>query len=286
MIGFILRHKTGLTFILIVTVLLSTIAAQIPAPRHPSLLAWAIFSVLSPLQQGAAYVIIGAENLWTEYIDLRGVREENKALREELGKLQRETQRLKETIAVVGGLQELEAFKKIFEASRDRKSINAMVIGAGVGDSSHTVLLNRGSVDGITEYQGVICPTGVVGKVVRVGPTSCLVQLITDPRFAMAARIQDSRVRGLIHGSGVRQCRLMYIRDNDQIAVGDLIVSSGLEDIFPHGILVGRVSTIKPGEPPFREVEVTPSVEFQALEWVLIVSRQPRPDASSEELEQ
>jgi rod shape-determining protein MreC len=282
MIGFVLRHKTGLVFIVIVAGLLSAIAAQVPAPRHPSMLAWAIYAVLSPLQQAAAYVIVGAGDIWDNYIDLRGVREENKALRKELGGLQRENQRLRETIAVVGGLQELEAFKKIFEESRDRPSINAMVIGAGVGDSSHTVLLNRGSTDGVSVYQGVLCPRGVVGKVVRVGPTSCLVQLVTDPRFAMAARVQESRVRGLIHGGGGRLCELEFIRDNDQIAVGDLIVSSGLEDIFPHGILVGRVGALRPGEPPFREVDVIPSVEFQSLEWVLIVGRQPRPYASEE----
>ncbi len=283
MIGFILRRKTGLTFILIVAVLLSTIAAQVPAPRHPSLLAWAIYAVFSPLQQAVSYVIVGSRDIWSNYVDLREVREENETLREEIAGLQRETQRLRETIAVVGGLQELDAFRKIFEDLSDRSSQTAMVIGAGVGDSSHTVLLNRGGLDGVTEYQGVISPRGVVGKVVRVGPTSCLVQLVTDPRFAMAVRIQTSRVRGLIHGTGERTCELKFIRDNDQIAEGDLIVSSGLEGIFPNGILVGKVSGIRLGEPPFREVDVTPSVEFQSLEWVLIVEPEPRPDVSEEQ---
>ncbi|HUX06622.1 MAG TPA: rod shape-determining protein MreC [Acidobacteriota bacterium] len=285
MIGFILRHKTGLSFILIVAVLLSTIAAQVPAPRHPSVLAWAIYAVFSPLQQTVSYVIVGTRDVWSNYVDLRDVRKENETLRGEIAGLQRENQRLRETLAIVGGLQELDAFRKIFEDLSDRGSQMAMVIGAGVGDSSHTVLLNRGGLDGVTEYQGVICPRGVVGKVVRVGPTSCLVQLVTDPRFAMAARIQSSRVRGLIHGVGERTCELKFIRDNDQVAKGDRIVSSGLEDIFPNGILIGVVSSIQPGEPPFREVDVMPSVAFQSLEWVLIVERKPKPDASEEQIQ-
>jgi len=283
MIGFIRRHRTGLTFITIVVILISSIAAQVPTSNHPSLLAWVVYSVVSPVQQVISYTIVGARDIWFEYVDLRGVRQENKLLRDEVAKLERDNQRLRETIAVVGGLQELEAFRKIFEAGGGRNSITAMVIGAGVSDSSHTMLLNRGTLDGVSEDQGVICPSGVVGKVVRVGASSCLIQLATDPRFAMAVRIQRNRVRGLLHGTGERTCDLRFIRDNDVIGVGDLVVSSGLEGIFPNGVLVGEVASVGRGEPPFRKVGVIPSVEFSSLEWVLIVPNAPRPEAGERE---
>jgi rod shape-determining protein MreC len=283
MIRFFQRHKTGITFIAIIILLISSIAAQVPSPEHPSLLAWAIYSVVSPLQQTIAYAIIGAENVWFDYVDLRSVHQENKALRSEVAALKRDNQRLSETLALVGGLQELEAFKKLFDEAEERKSLTAMVIGAGLDDAVHAIQLNRGSIDGVEVNDGVICPSGAVGRVVRVGPTSCLVQLVVDPRFAMAARVQRTRVRGLVHGTGEPTCELRYIRDNDQVEVGDSIVASGLEGIFPAGVLVGEVRMVTPGEPPFRRVEIRPSVEFSSVEWVLIVEQEPRPTETEEE---
>lgn len=286
MIGFILRHNTGITYIVIVVILVSTVAAQVPAPKHPSLLAWIVYSVFSPVQQAVSYVFVGARDLWTDYVDLRDVREENELLRSELAKLQRENQNLREKISIVGGLQELEAFRRVFEQGYDQPSLSAMVIGAGVGDSSHVILLNRGELDGVEVNQGVICPRGAVGKVIRVGPTSCMVQTLVDPRFAMAARVQRTRVRGLAHGTGDVKCELRYIRDNDQVETGDLVVASGLEGIFPPGVLIGEVSSVLPGEPPFRRVDVAPGVELNRIEWVLIVKPKPKPDATPDEEEE
>ncbi len=125
---------------------------------------------------------------------------------------------------------------------------------------------------GVETEQGVICPAGVVGKVIKVGPTSCLVQLATDTRFAMAARLQRNRLRGIVRGTGDIECELLYIRDNDSIRVDDLVVSSGLERIFPIGVPVGVVVRVGKGEPPFRRVLVLPSTDFRSLEWVMIVT--------------
>ena len=84
MFSFIARHKTGLTFILIILFLFSSIAGQVPAPEHPSLLAWVIYTVVSPFQHAASYLVVGVSSVWEEYIDLRGVREENEILRQEV----------------------------------------------------------------------------------------------------------------------------------------------------------------------------------------------------------
>ena len=272
MFEFIARHRTGLTFVLIVLVLLSAIAAQVPAPDHPSLLAWGLYAVVSPIQQVIAYAIVGAGHLFDEYVNLRDVQRENEALKDELSILYQDNQRLRETLALVGGETELKAFQQLYEETYKYESVDAMVIGAGTGEFDQTVILNKGSLSGVAINQGVISPTGVVGKVVRVGPTSCLVQLITDPNFSMASRLQKSRVNGIVQGTGDNNfCDLLYIRSTDAIELNDRVVSSGLEQIFPQGILIGHVTSISPGEPPLRRVEISPSTKLRSLEWVLIV---------------
>lgn len=271
MFEFLSRHKTGLTFTVLIIFLLSTIAAQIPSPDHPSILAWAVYGVVSPFQQGIAYTIIGVGDLWEDYIEFREIKQENAALKKELSTIYQENQKLKETLALVGGEMELKAFQELYEETYKYKALDAVVIGAGVGTSDQTVILNRGSMDGVEVDQGVISPTGIVGKVIRVGPGSCLVQLVTDPFFSMAARLQDSRVRGLIKGTGESYCDLLYVKDTDSIEIGNRVVSSGLERIFPRGVLLGRVNLIEAGEPPLRKVHVVPSADLRSLEWVLIV---------------
>lgn len=269
--AFILRHKTGISFLATVIVLVSIVAGQVPAGEGNSLLVWTIYTVVSPLQHGVAYVAIGARELWDGYVDLGGVHAENEELRRELVRLNRENQSLRERVAQAGARYELAAFQHVFESSSGSRTLTAIVIGAGVEEGGDTFLLNRGTLDGVEPDLGVICPTGIVGKVIRVGPTTCLVQLLTDPRFAMAARVQRNRVRGILHGTGNPACELRYLRDTDPISEGDLIVSSGMEGIFPRGVLIGRVERVEPGEPPFRSVGVLPSTEFRSLEWVLVV---------------
>jgi rod shape-determining protein MreC len=271
MIDFLSRHRTGLTFAVIVMFLFSTIASQVPAPDHPSLLAWGVYAVVSPVQQVISYMIVGARNVWESYVDLRSARAENAALSKEVSELLIENQKLRETLALVGGEIELKAIRELYRETYAYDPIEAMIIGAGTGENERTAILNKGSIDGVTVDQGVISSTGVVGKVVRVGPTSCLVQLVTDPAFAMAARLQSSRVRGIVRGTGKEHCELLYVRDTDAVSVDDRVVSSGLERVFPRGILIGRVSAVGPTNTSLRHIEIIPSADLRSLEWVLIV---------------
>jgi rod shape-determining protein MreC len=274
MLNFISRHKTGIVFVTAFIFLLSLVAAQIATPDESSLLAWVVYSAVSPIQQALSYVIVGSSDIWQEYVNIGNVRRENELLRAELAAEHVENQSLKERIALVGGEIELEAFNKVFQHTYITSGIKAYIIGAGISDDEEMIIVNQGALSGIEADMGVICPTGIVGKVITVGPSSSLVQLITDPDFSMAARLQGSRVRGLIRGAGGDHIDLDYIRDTDAILLGDRVVSSGLEQIFPQGILIGRISALGTGEPPLRKVSITPSANLRSLEWVLLVKWQ------------
>lgn len=278
MLEILSQYRTGITCIVLSAVLLSLIAAQVPAPKHPSVLAWAFYAVVSPFQQVAAYTISGAASIWDEYVMLHDVRLENRELKKELARLHREKQKLEETLALVGGEMELKSFQLLYEQTYGYEPISAVVIGAGSGSNSYlqSLIVNKGSMDGVEVNDGVISPYGVVGKVIQVGPMSSLVQLITDPMFSMAARLHESRVIGMVTGKGQGgACLLEYVRDTDPVETGDQVVSSGMDQIFPRGILIGRVSTINTGGmPSFKHVEVLPAVNLRSLEWVTIVKWQ------------
>ena len=274
MLNFITRHKTGIVFILAFIFLLSLIASQITAPDKSSVLTWVVYSAVSPIQQALSYVIVGANELWENYFDLQDVRNQNEVLRTELATKHEENQRLHEQIELAKGQIELAAFNEVFERTFGELGTRAYIIGAGVGDNQEMMIINQGALSGIETNMGVICPTGVVGKVITVGPSSSFVQLITDPEFSIAVRLQGSRVRGLIRGTGKGFLDLAYIRDSDAISLNDRVVTSGIEQIFPPGILIGRVSTLAPGEPPLRQVSITSSANLSSLEWVLVVKWQ------------
>jgi rod shape-determining protein MreC len=275
MFEFLSRYRTGITCLVLSTVLLTVIAGQVPAQQHPSVLAWALYAVISPFQQVTAYMVTGATDLWEEYLQLHDVRLENRELKRELARLHQKNQKLEETLALVGGELELRSFELLYEETYGNEPINAVVIGAGSGSNNNlqSLIVNKGSLDGVAINSAVISPYGVVGKIIQVGPTSSLVQLITDPMFSMAVRLHESRVSGMVSGLGSDgSCILQYVRDTDPINVGDKIVSSGLDQIFPRGILVGRVSAVSSeGLPSFKRVEVLPAVNLRSLEWVLIV---------------
>jgi rod shape-determining protein MreC len=277
MISFILRHKIGLTFILIIMLLLSFIAGQVPASGGQTILAWGIYAVVSPFQSAAASLVIGIRSLWEGYIDLRNVRIENEILKNEVESIYQENRELSRRLKIAEGFAAVEGERRRFEeegesagGTTDYRTLSAMVIGAGVDQTSRALILNRGTLDGVSENNGILCHSGAVGRVIRAGPSTSLVQLIIDPGFAMAARLEKNRVRGILHGAG-EECELLYIRNTDAVEVGDTVVASGLEGIFPSEIPVGLVSRLEKGDPPFRRVYVRPFTDFRSLEWVYIV---------------
>jgi len=278
MLDYLARFRAGITCLVLSAILLSVIAAQVPAPEHPSFLAWGVYALISPFQQATAYTVTGVTSIWEEYISLHDVRLENQELKEELARLYRANQELEEKLAIVGGEMELQSFKELFAANFGYQPQEAVVIGAGSGSAAYiqSLIINRGSMHGAQVNMGVISPYGIVGKIIQVGPTSSLVQLVTDPMFSTSSRVQDSRVVGMVSGLGHDQlCIMEYVRDTDPIEVGDRIVTSGLDQIFPRGILIGRVNSVSlEGMPSFKRVEVLPAVNLRSLEWVLLVEWQ------------
>jgi rod shape-determining protein MreC len=183
--------------------------------------------------------------------DLTELRRENKALREQLGFSQR----------------------TVFQG------ISARVIARDPGNQFSTIVVNRGSAHGVRENMPVIAfqggLQGLVGKVVLVGLTTATVQPITDPNSFVAARLQSSRFDGLVAGSqtGSGMLTMSYVKKLalNEIQYGELVVTSGMGQLFPEGIHIGRIREMKAkGYEASLELEIEPIVDFSRLEYVFI----------------
>lgn len=211
----------------------------------------------------------GTGGIWSDYVFLVGVREENKKLREELYQLQNENIQQREAVAA---LERLEAFLE-FKEQNPYPMIAARVIGRDPTNWYRTMIIDKGEKDGIHVDMGVIVPRGVVGRVMKTAPGVSQIQLLTDRNSAVAGLIQRTRDEGIIEGTEKGLARIKYLPALSESQEGDLILTSGLAGSFPKGLLVGRIHRVKRQDRAlFQGAEVTPMVDFSRLEEVLVIT--------------
>ena len=207
--------------------------------------------------------------VWEEYVALRHVSEENRQLRRDLGLLQKQNADLRESAIAAQRLAGLMEFKEQFVPH----TIAARVIGRDSTNWYGGVILNKGDRDGIRPEMGVMTPAGVVGRVVKTGPFSSMVLLVTDPHNAITGIIQRSRDEGIVEGTSQGRARIKYLPLLASVRVGDTVVTSGLTGGFPRGIVIGAVLSIQKEEGElFQSAEITPEADLSKLEEVLVIT--------------
>jgi rod shape-determining protein MreC len=207
--------------------------------------------------------------LWQEYVALRHVREDNRQLRRDLEVLQRQNSDLRESAIAAQRLESLLEFKEQFVPH----TVAARVMGRDSTNWYSSVILNKGDRDGIRPEMGVMTSAGIVGRVVKTGPFSSIVLLVTDPHNAITGIIQRSRDEGIVEGTSQGRARIKYLPLLANIRVGDIVVTSGLTGGFPRGIVIGTVLTMQKEEGElFQSAEIAPQADLSKLEEVLIIT--------------
>lgn len=260
---------------------LVAISRQIDARGGTSVLTRALFAALSPFQRAAHAVVSGIHGTWSAYLGLRGVRDENARLVEKVQHLELLLQERQQQA------RESERLRQVFELRPilPHETIVAEVIARDGVPWYRTLTIDKGDQDGVGLGAPVISATGVVGRVVMVGPHAARVQLLLDRDSGVGVRIERSRVTGVVAGqlgggeTTSLELVLRYVPFTADVVVGDVVVTSGLDQIYPRGLMVGRVSAVARGSGLFKEVTVAPSAGFQALEHVLVVRYAP-PDST------
>jgi rod shape-determining protein MreC len=228
---------------------------------------WAV-GAITPFERGLVWTQNGSRNLWHNYFFLRGVRAENRALKEQIEQMRLEQVRLSEDATQAHRLQTLLTFKEQFIA----KTVAAQVIGSSGSDLSRAIYIDKGSNDGIAADMAVITAGGIVGKVLRVYPSTSLILMINDQSSGVGALLEKSRLQGVLRGTSNGEVLLDRVMSDEQVAVGDTVLSSGGDQIFPKGLPVGSVSNVSPGKEMFLNIRVKPAADLSRLEEVLVVT--------------
>jgi rod shape-determining protein MreC len=150
------------------------------------------------------------------------------------------------------------------------ESVVGEVIGWDASVWFHSVTVNRGLRDGIEPNAPVIGPGGLIGRVIAVGTSASQVQLLSDRLSAVAVLLARSRARGIASGAG-DLLQLKYVSNLEDVEAGDLVVTSGIDGIYPKGLAVGRVLSVVNGSGLFKEATLSPGADLERLEEVLIL---------------
>jgi rod shape-determining protein MreC len=238
---------------------------------------WAVGAV-SPLEKALVWAQTSTGNLWHNYFYLRGVRAENRELKQRIEQMRIEQVRMSQDADQARRLQALLAFKEQF-ISQTRA---AQVIGSTGSEQSRAIYLDKGDKDGIKPDMAVMTADGIVGKVLHVYRSTSLVLLISDQTSGVGAILEKSRLQGILRGMPSGEIALERIMTDEQVPAGELVLTSGGDRIFPKGLPIGTVTKVSPGSDLFLNIRVKPSANLSKLEEVLVVTkvdeRQVAPD--------
>lgn len=254
----------GILLTLVLIVIVSTIGRTEFNTSHKLAL-----EVLGTAQHGISKVSGAFARIWDNYAQLINVREENARLREDLQKYKAATNEYREAVATNVQLAKLLEMKEFLATP----TLSAEVIGLDPSHWFKTVIINRGSSDGIQTGMPAVAVEGVVGQVVSTSPHYAKVLLATDPNSAMDVLIQRTRAQGIVKGNGAGY-RMEYVLKNSDVQKGDRIVTAGIGGVFPKGIPVGTISRLeKNRHGMFQKIEIVPATDFSKLEHLLIIMK-------------
>lgn len=256
----------GLVIVLAVNIIILSINSRQESTSHG--VGGVAISLIGPFQKMVTGTLRFTRQLWSHYFNLASTAQENDRLRQLLREDGARAHRFSEIDAANNRMRSLLGFQQ----AMDRKVIAAEVIGKDPSPWFKTVIIDKGRRDGLTKGLPVVMPEGVVGQITEVAAGYAKVLLIIDQNNAVDALVQRTRARGIVTGETTGQCRFKYVLRKHDVQVGDILISSGLDGVFPKGLEVGAVTGVmRRNSGIFQEVSVVPFVNFEQLEEVLIV---------------
>lgn len=272
------RAKIAVTSFLLFCTSLLLIGYSARNPRVAGVGSTLLREVVGPLEILSKNVFRGVSGFWDDYLALYDAKQELKSVQERLVTLEGENSRLLELES------ENKRLREVLQMSRDTSlpGITAEVVGYDPSNWIKAISINRGTSDGVQVGMAVLDGKGVVGQVIVAGSHVSRVLLITDHGSGVDAIVQSSRVRGLVAGDEDDLCALRFVPREEDIKVGDRVITSGMDGIFPKGLFIGIVSDVEAkAEGLFRSVSLKPAVDFSRIESVFVVNTPIVPHSDS-----
>ena len=262
-----IRRRTGYLFLGVMLGHVLLVSAQVNWRSDVPVLEAVTFGLVAKVQRGMSAAFSPVEQLWSDYVGLRDVHTHNEELASQLHAAQIALQEQRALADRAHGLKQLLDL-------RDRsnlRTVAAEIIAAGASPDFRTLTIDKGTSDGVGANMAVIAPAGVVGRIVVPSARAAKVQLLIDRNAAAGALVERSRAQGLVTGAGDERLNLEYVSEIADVIVGDLVVTSGIDGIYPKGYIIGHVESLEKGGGAYRRVTIAPAVDFTSLEEILVV---------------
>jgi rod shape-determining protein MreC len=247
---------------------LSIISTQVTTASGLPLLQAVAFGAVAEVQRLAMAAGGAVADGWRGYVALRGAHEDNRRLREAL---QQTELRLQEERALAQQAADLRRLLEL-KVAAPVSTTAADIIGASSTSGYRAILINKGRQDGLEADMAILSPDGVVGRVAQAGLHTAKVQLLIDRTAAIGAMVERSRAQGVVMGGGDQSLQLQYVSGLADVREGDLVVSSGIDGVYPSGFVIGTVDLVDRGPISYREIRVRPAVDVTRLAHVLVVT--------------
>jgi len=239
-------------------------------PTETSLVRTLILDGLTPIEKFIDFTFHGIGTIWTSYFDLLDVRRENAILTKQNAELRMEAARNKEE------LRQAERLRRLLNTvpSNSGRHVVARVIGNDTMPGSRTITIDKGRMHGLFADAPVMTPDGLVGRVIHTGHFAAIVQLVEDRRSGIGIVVGENRVQGIVRGNG-QDLILDLITDDAKLAVGDELLTSGSERIYPKGLQVGIIEMLGPTQDLMKTALIRPAADFSRLEEVFCLIDPP-----------
>lgn len=257
----------------LVIVHLVVISRQVDTGGGLSLLEKTVLAVLHPFQIAVARSMGGLSSVWNDWLDLRSVHAENQRLRASLVALDAQLQERQHAALEAQRLRALLALRDQLPPP----ALAARVVARAGLPWFRTLVIDKGSESGVALNAPVVGAAGLVGRVIAVAPGASKVQTLLDQHAGVGVLVERSRVGGVVSGqlgnadAAAPLLTLKYVPARADVVVGDVVLTSGFDRVFPKGLRVGQVSFVQPGSGLFQEILVTPATAFERIEELLVL---------------
>ena len=253
------------------------VSMQVPLGEKASIFEKTVFSFFSPVRHGIISFFRSIGNVWNNYFYLRNVQGQNEQMKEQIFYLQQENNLLRNALQKFRSEREIE--ENLLEM---HESISpSRVIGLDPSNFYKSVIINRGTLDGIKKNMVVLDKNGdLVGRIVdAVSLKEARVQLITDNESGISVFTEGNRIRGILVGDGEGQCLMHYVLATttpEEISEGEDVITSGYDRIYPSGIRVGRIVSITTDTSLHKHIVVIPYFDFRYLDQIAVIMKDPQ----------
>src|SRR6202049_3165050 len=238
-----------------------------------------VVDTITPFERALVWTQNGSGNLWHNYFYLRGVRAENRQLKDQIEQMRLQQVRLADDAAQARRLQTLLAFKEQFISH----TVAAQVIGSSGSALSRIIYIDKGEKAGIQRDMPVMTSDGIVGKVLLVYPSVAQVLLINDQSSGVGALLEKTRLQGVLRGTANGEVMLERVMSDEQVPAGETVLTSGGDQIFPKGLPIGTVTKVGSGKDLFLNIKIKTAADLSQLEEVLVLVEKQERQATADD---